>query len=150
MCADFWMVILQQPGVMCYTLFNKGIHRACFVCLTSTHLHNVPNTALIWKSEKYQHVIFASVFAQVPAERRRAPRAFTWSTHTCRDTALSGISRGGGRDESKGEETMRNPEARGSNLMQRAHYSKMFVLRWHFSNNVVLHCVYICIVAMIL
>lgn len=69
MCADFWMVILQQPGVMCYTLFNKGIHRACFVCLTSTHLHNVPKTALIWKSEKYQHVIFASVFAQVPAEK---------------------------------------------------------------------------------
>lgn len=150
MCADFWMVILQQPGVMCYTLFNKGIHRACFVCLTSTHLHNVPKTALIWKSEKYQHVIFASVFAQVPAEKA-SPLERSHRVHTPAGTQRwVGSAGGGGRDESKGEETMRNPEARGSNLMQRAHYSKMFVLRWHFSNNVVLHCVYICIVAMIL
>lgn len=149
MCADFWMVIPQQPGV-CATHYLTKVSTEPVSSVSPQHICTMYQRRRSFESLKNTNMSYLLVCLHKFPPRRRAPRAFTWSTHTCRDTALSGISRGGGRDESKGEETMRNPEARGSNLMQRAHYSKMFVLRWHFSNNVVLHCVYICIVAMIL
>lgn len=128
MCADFWMVIPQQPGV-CATHYLTKVSTEPVSSVSPQHICTMYQRRRSFESLKNTNMSYLLVCLHKFPPRRRAPRAFTQSTHTCRDTALSGISRGGGRDESKGEETMRNPEARGSNLMQRAHYSKMFVLR---------------------
>lgn len=150
-CVQISGWLFYSSLVLCATHYLTKVSTEPVSSVSPQHICTMYQIRRSFESLKNTNMSYLLVCLHKFPPREGEPLERSHGVHTPAGTQRwVGSAGGGGRDESKGEETMRNPEARGSNLMQRAHYSKMFVLRWHLSNNVVLHCVYICIVAMIL
>lgn len=147
---NYWFKLnkgnLRATGQSQFTPRNKHLALSIASSAQNAHqhvchmTHKIPKTS--YKSPENTTISHCCSACASPCRENRVPGVCTHSTHT--PAGFHRWTRSAGGEVRMRAKGRRNTEARGSQLLQTAHYTERFISRWHLSSCVVLYCAVLC------